>query len=186
MSETSTKPYLIRALHEWCTDNGYTPFLTVTVDARTVVPREHIKDGEIVLNVGSLATYKLELGNEFVEFQARFGGVARQISVPIDAVTAIYARETGQGMAFEATPMSDVPTSPARDAPPAQAPESSEGNGGKRVGLASVPSAVPAAVPAAEAADDAGVAETPPDPDGPETPPPAPPERGRPTLKIIK
>ena len=179
MSETSTKPYLIRALHEWCTDNGYTPFLTVTVDARTVVPREHIKDGEIVLNVGSLATYKLELGNEFVEFQARFGGVARQISVPIDAITAIYARETGQGMAFEATPASDIPAAPPRDAAPVPpAPESGDANGGRRLGLAPVPSAEPA-----------GVADTPPEPDGPEgpdTPPPTPPERGRPQLKVIK
>lgn len=175
MSETSTKPYLIRALHEWCTDNGYTPFLTVTVDARTVVPREHIKDGEIVLNVGSLATYKLELGNEFVEFQARFGGVARQISVPIDAITAIYARETGQGMAFEATPMSDIPAAPAREPAPVPAPDSGDTAAGRRLGLAPVPAAEPA-----------GVAETPPDPDGPDTPPPAPPERGRPQLKVIK
>jgi stringent starvation protein B len=174
MSETSTKPYLIRALHEWCTDNGYTPFLTVTVDARTVVPREHIKDGEIVLNVGSLATYKLELGNEFVEFQARFGGVARQISVPIDAITAIYARETGQGMAFEATPMADESDTPARDAAPVSSVESSE-PAGKRFGLSAVPSS-----------ESTGVAETPPDPDGPETPPPSPPERGRPQLKVIK
>jgi len=176
MSETSTKPYLIRALHEWCTDNGYTPFLTVTVDARTVVPREHIKDGEIVLNVGSLATYKLELGNEFVEFQARFGGVARQISVPIDAITAIYARETGQGMAFEATPMANESDTPAPDAAPvASVPDSSDAGAGKRFGLAAVPSS-----------ESAGVAETPPDPDGPETPPPSPPERGRPQLKVIK
>ena len=179
MSETSTKPYLIRALHEWCTDNGYTPFLTVTVDARTVVPREHIKDGEIVLNVGSLATYKLELGNEFVEFQARFGGVARQISVPIDAITAIYARETGQGMAFEATPPSDLQATPPRDAAPvAHGPESGEAQGGRRLGLAPVPSS-----------DASGVADTPPEPDGPDgpdTPPPTPPERGRPQLKVIK
>lgn len=174
MSETSTKPYLIRALHEWCTDNGYTPFLTVTVDARTVVPREHIKDGEIVLNVGSLATYKLELGNEFVEFQARFGGVARQISVPIDAITAIYARETGQGMAFEATPMADESDTPVRDAAPVSSVEHSE-PAGKRFGLSAVPSS-----------ESTGVAETPPDPDGPETPPPSPPERGRPQLKVIK
>lgn len=98
---SSTKPYLIRALHEWCSDNGYTPYLAVAVDENTVVPREHVKAGEIVLNVSVLATGKLSLGNEWIEFQARFGGVARQISIPVGQVTAIYARETGQGMAFE-------------------------------------------------------------------------------------
>lgn len=101
MSELSTKPYLIRALHEWCTDSGYTPHLSVVVDERCLVPPEHVKDGQIVLNIGSLATHKLELGNEYIEFQARFGGVARQISVPVYAVAAIFARETGNGMAFE-------------------------------------------------------------------------------------
>nr|WP_253206944.1 ClpXP protease specificity-enhancing factor [Verticiella sp. GG226] len=88
-------------MHEWCTDNGYTPYLSVAVDEHTVVPREHVRDGMITLNVGTLATHKLQLGNDYVEFQARFGGVSRQISVPITAVRAIYARETGQGMAFE-------------------------------------------------------------------------------------
>jgi len=104
VTETSTKPYLIRALHEWCTDNGYTPYIAVAVDERTVVPREHVQDGQITLNVGTLATNKLVMGNDYIEFQARFGGVSRQISVPVNAVRAIYARETGQGMAFEATP----------------------------------------------------------------------------------
>jgi stringent starvation protein B len=93
---------MIRALHEWCTDNGYTPYLAVTVDAQTVVPREHVRDGQIVLNVSPLATHKLSLGNEYIEFQARFSGATRQISVPVKAVRAIYARESGQGMAFDA------------------------------------------------------------------------------------
>lgn len=101
MPESSTKPYLIRALHEWCTDNGYTPHIVVTVDANTVVPRAHIHDGQITLNVGTLATNRLVLGNEYIEFQARFSGVTEHIFVPVAAVSAIYARETGAGMGFE-------------------------------------------------------------------------------------
>lgn len=101
MSESSTKPYLIRALHEWCTDNGYTPHIVVTVDQNTVVPRAHIHDGQITLNVGWLATNGLVLGNDYIEFQARFGGVTEHIYVPVAAVSAIYARETGAGMGFE-------------------------------------------------------------------------------------
>ena len=101
MPESSTKPYLIRALHEWCTDNGYTPHVVVTVDANTVVPPAHIHDGQITLNIGTLATNQLILGNEFIEFQARFSGVTEHIFVPIAAVSAIYARETGAGMGFE-------------------------------------------------------------------------------------
>ena len=102
MSQTSTRPYLIRAIHEWCSDNGFRPFLAVAVDAGTVVPREFVRDGEIVLNVSIDATNRLQLGNELIEFEARFGGVARQISVPVENVTAIYAAENGQGMSFEA------------------------------------------------------------------------------------
>jgi len=101
MAETSTKPYMIRALYEWCCDNGYTPYLAVVVDAQTIVPRQHVKGGEIVLNVSSMATSRLTLGNERVEFQARFSGVAQQLSIPIGNISAIYARETGHGMAFE-------------------------------------------------------------------------------------
>lgn len=101
MQESSTKPYLLRALHEWCTDNGYTPHIVVTVDENTVVPRAHIQDGQITLNVGLLATNGLTLGNEYIEFQARFGGVTEHIFVPVAAVSAIYARETGAGMGFE-------------------------------------------------------------------------------------
>lgn len=101
MSESSTKPYLIRALHEWCTDNGYTPHIVVTVDQNTAVPPAHIHDGQITLNVGWLATNGLVLGNDYIEFQARFGGVTEHIFVPVAAVSAIYARETGAGMGFE-------------------------------------------------------------------------------------
>lgn len=101
MTEVSTKPYLIRAIHEWCVDNGFTPYLAVAVNEHTQVPREFVKAGEIVLNTSPLATNKLQLGNEWVQFEARFGGVAREIFVPIEQVSAIYAKENGHGMAFE-------------------------------------------------------------------------------------
>jgi stringent starvation protein B len=97
---TSTRPYLIRAIHEWCTDNGLTPYLAVKVDRSVQVPREFVNDGEIVLNVGYDATGNLQLGNEYIEFKARFGGKPRDIMVPVERVQAIYARESGQGMSF--------------------------------------------------------------------------------------
>ena len=99
----STKPYLIRAIHEWCADQGFTPYLAVKVDATTRVPREFVKDGEIVLNVGLEATHQLLMGNEEITFQARFGGKAFPVVVPIERVAAIYASENGEGMAFEVT-----------------------------------------------------------------------------------
>jgi stringent starvation protein B len=109
MADISTKPYLVRALFEWCNDSGYTPYVTVLVAGDVHVPAEYVKDGEIVLNVSPLATNRLSIGNDFLEFQARFGGVARDVRVPIDFIRAIYARETGQGMAFEApSPRSDA------------------------------------------------------------------------------
>ncbi|WP_313951597.1 ClpXP protease specificity-enhancing factor [Accumulibacter sp.] len=101
MDLPSTKPYLIRAIHQWCTDNNFTPYLAVSVDARTRVPMEHVRDGKIVLNVGYEATGRLEIGNEVITFQARFGGVARDLSIPIGNVSGIYARENGAGMTFE-------------------------------------------------------------------------------------
>lgn len=99
---SSTRPYLIRALHDWCTDNGFTPYIAVFVDASVRVPMEYVKNNEIVLNVGFEATTGMKLGNEYVEFKARFGGTSRDIIVPVDHVIAIYARENGQGMAFPA------------------------------------------------------------------------------------
>lgn len=99
-TSTSTRPYLIRALHEWCIDNGFTPLITVHVDANTQVPKEHVKGKEIVLNLSFDATNGLKLGNDYIEFKARFSGVARDIIVPVDRVMAIYARENSQGMAF--------------------------------------------------------------------------------------
>lgn len=97
---SSTRPYLVRALHDWCTDNGFTPYIAVYVDRSVQVPMEYVKNNEIVLNVSFDATSGLKLGNEYVEFRARFGGTARDIVVPTDHVIAIYARENGQGMAF--------------------------------------------------------------------------------------
>ena len=96
----STRPYLIRALYEWCTDNGLTPYVAVRVDDTVRVPREYVKDGEIVLNISMDATSALKLGNDYIEFKARFAGVARDIMIPLGRVMAIYARENGQGMAF--------------------------------------------------------------------------------------
>ncbi|MEY2620698.1 MAG: hypothetical protein RIT26_518 [Pseudomonadota bacterium] len=124
----STRPYLIRALFEWCTDSGYTPYLAVLADEKVQVPREFVKNGEIVLNIHPDATSGLELGNEWIEFKARFNGVARDIMVPVDHVLAIYARENGQGMAFP-TPLPPVggPTDQPDDGdpkPPSPSPQS--------------------------------------------------------------
>jgi stringent starvation protein B len=100
MQEISTKPYLLRALYEWCTDNGYTPHIAVRVDTQTRVPRQFVRDNEIVLNISFEATSQLQMGNEWIEFSARFSGKSHKIEVPIANVLAIYARENGQGMAF--------------------------------------------------------------------------------------
>jgi stringent starvation protein B len=97
----STKPYLIRAIYEWCADQGFTPYLAAQVDERTRVPSGYVRDGQIVLNIGADATHQLVMDNEQITFQARFNGVAHHIVVPVDNVAAIYARENGQGMAFE-------------------------------------------------------------------------------------
>ena len=117
---TSTRPYLIRALHEWCTDNGFTPYIAVHVDAAVQVPMEYVKNSEIVLNVGFEATSGMKLGNDHIEFKARFGGSSRTIQVPVDHVIAIYARENGQGMAFP------MPT----DSPAAAGPEAASAEPG--------------------------------------------------------
>ncbi|MFC7459783.1 ClpXP protease specificity-enhancing factor [Hydrogenophaga defluvii] len=122
-STPSTRPYLIRALHEWCTDNGFAPYLAVQVDGSVQVPREFVKNNEIVLNVSFDATSGLKLGNDYVEFKARFGGTARDIIVPITHVVAIYARENGQGMAFPPPPTAATSATlagaPAAEAAPA-------------------------------------------------------------------
>lgn len=127
MELPSTKPYLLRAIWEWCADNGFTPYIAVVVDERTRVPREFVRDGQIVLNIGSEATGKLQMGNDYIDFQARFGGVARELSVPIEQVAAIYARENGAGMAFDVdakvSVVAEEEAEPASEAASGQAPE---------------------------------------------------------------
>ncbi len=121
MADISTKPYLIRAIHEWCADSGLTPYIAVLADTGVNVPQEFVKNGEIVLNISPLATNRLKLGNELIEFQARFGGVAREVVVPIEKVIAVYARESGQGMAFDV----------ARNLPPSSESESTDAGAAK-------------------------------------------------------
>ncbi|MFT3817084.1 MAG: ClpXP protease specificity-enhancing factor [Rubrivivax sp.] len=161
---SSTRPYLLRALHDWCTDNGFTPYVAVHVDASVQVPMEYVKNSEIVLNVSFEATSGLKLGNDFIEFRARFGGVPRDIVVPVDHVVAIYARENGQGMAFP------VPAGPA-------------GAGAQGEGSEGAPTS--AAAPAA--ARGLRLATVEPEA-GDEPPPPDPQPSGpqRPSLKRIK
>ncbi len=97
----STKPYMVRAIHEWCTDNGFTPHLLVVVSSQTRVPMAYVKEGEIVLNLNYSATKDLHIDNDAISFSARFGGVSQNLYVPMDDVRGIFARENGQGMFFE-------------------------------------------------------------------------------------
>lgn len=101
---SSTKPYLIRALHQWCTDNGHTPYLVVHVDGNTTVPMPFVKDGEIVLNTSYGATKGLQIENDWISFSARFGGVSHDLWIPVSNVLSIFSRETGEGMGFELEP----------------------------------------------------------------------------------
>ena len=169
IDSTSTRPYLIRALYEWCTDNGLTPYVAVSVDNSVQVPREYVKNNEIVLNISFDATSSLKLGNDFIEFKARFAGSSRDIMVPIVRVIAIYARENGQGMAF---PMGVQPhQDEAPSAPTALAV----------VGVsASAPSTNPA--PLQSASDNRVVQLVPTD----DQEPPKPPSGPRPSLKRVK
>ena len=166
LESTSTRPYLIRALHEWCTDSGLTPYIAVLADDTVQVPREYVQNGEIVLNVSFDATSSLKLGNDLIEFKARFAGIPRDIMVPIDRVIAIYARENGQGMAFPV-----AVALPAADQPVDDAGSHGEGApiAGARTGMQLVPAS------SADAADE-GPAPT-------DTPPS---QRKRPALKVIK
>lgn len=111
MSELSTKPYLIRAIYEWCADSGLTPYLAVRVDGQTRVPMSYVKDGEIVLNLGMDAVRNLQMGNEEITCGGRFGGVPQQLIVPIAAVIGIFAKETGQGLVFEGQESAPTPPS---------------------------------------------------------------------------
>ncbi|MGE5468687.1 MAG: ClpXP protease specificity-enhancing factor [Ignavibacteria bacterium] len=114
----STKPYLVRAIYEWCIDQGFVPYLTVAVDERTRVPREHVRDGQITLNIGPEASHQLMMGNEEITFQARFNGAAFAVSVPVNAVAAIFARENGMGMSFEVGPAGLAAEEPALPSEP--------------------------------------------------------------------
>lgn len=115
------RPYLLRALYQWMTDNGQTPHLVVDATLRGVaVPEEHVEEGRIVLNVSYSATQQLEMGNEEIVFQARFGGTPRRLRVPVAAVLGIYARESGEGLVFPAEEYALVPPSSGPDEPPEQ------------------------------------------------------------------
>lgn len=119
MAEISTKPYLIRALYEWCVDSGFTPQLLVAVDDKTRVPAGFVKDGQIVLNISAGATRNLTIDNDWIQFSARFGGVSHEIAVPIERVAAIFARENGQGLHFEPVETGSLATAPSPgDEPP--------------------------------------------------------------------
>lgn len=115
MRTLSTKPYLIRAIYEWCAESGMTPFLSVRVDANTKVPEECVKNGEITLNVSADAARNLTLGNERIQFSARFGGVSREISIPVVTVAAIFAKENGQGLFFPPEEIADGAGAAATD-----------------------------------------------------------------------
>jgi stringent starvation protein B len=170
---SSTRPYLIRALHDWCTDNGFTPYVAVFVDRTVQVPVEYVKNSEIVLNIGFEATSGLRLGNDTIEFKARFGGVARDIVVPVDHVVAIYARENGQGMAFPA-PHAD---GGEQQATPIEArPDTVRG---LRLASSDDAPAAPTIVPRSQANEPNAAGEP-----APPDPPAAP--SGRPSLKRVK
>ncbi|MGE0331563.1 MAG: ClpXP protease specificity-enhancing factor [Ramlibacter sp.] len=176
LESTSTRPYLIRALYDWCTDNGFTPYVAVLVDESVQVPREYVKNGEIVLNISFDATSSLKLGNEFIEFKARFAGSAREIMVPVNRVIAIYARENGQGMAFPipvpatGAPAESAKPSPLASVPAVPAPGAAGADGEPRVVQLVTPEP-----PADAGAGTSGQPE-----------PPRPPQGPRPTLKRIK
>jgi len=163
MPDISTKPYLLRAIYEWCTDSGFTPYLAVKVDAATTVPMEYVRKGEIILNISYGATSSLKMDNDAIHFRARFAGVSREIYVPVQNVLAIYANENGQGMAFDvSTTAAEMPEADASPPAPATAPA-----------LSAVPDSSPDVAPEAPSAPDNGGDE--------------PPKKGgRPTLTRIK
>ena len=165
----STRPYLIRALYEWCTDNGFTPYLAVSVNESVQVPLEFVQNGEIVLNIGLDATSSLKLGNDFIEFKARFSGTAREIMVPVEQVMAIYARENGQGMSFPLLPPRSPTAKVSKTAPHEAAAQTPVQTNGKAVQLARVQTAGAKADHSDEP-----------------TPPKPPPSAGRPALKRVK
>ncbi len=100
-ADIGTKPYLMRAIYEWCVDCGYTPYLSVSVTDGCRVPMEYVKNNEIVLNVSPSATRNLKIDNDRLHFSARFNGVSREVSVPISSVAGIFARENSEGLLFK-------------------------------------------------------------------------------------
>ena len=125
MSEQSAKPYLVRAICEWCADNGLTPYLAVRVNPQTRVPAAFVKNGEIVLNVSATATRKLTIDNQWIQFTARFNGVSQEVAVPMATVAGIFAKETGYGFAFTVT--QDPVASLAAETAPENAIENGDG-----------------------------------------------------------
>jgi stringent starvation protein B len=115
-------------MHEWCSDSGFTPYVSVHVDAETRVPAEFVKNGEIVLNIGHDATHRLTIGNERIQFAGRFNGVSRECSIPIEAVTGIFAKENGQGLFF---PRGGAPEAASAQPTPETTPPATSPNGGK-------------------------------------------------------
>jgi stringent starvation protein B len=187
-STSSTRPYLLRALYEWCTDNGYTPYIAAYVDETVQVPMEHVKNNEIVLNISMDATSALKLGNEFIEFKARFSGSARQIMVPIDRVIAIYARENGQGMAFPvpqgvpsrgevADPEVKIASIGKKTLPIVDEPLADTSTSSRDTNMGTAARVMQLVTAASDAPPEA-------DPDAP--PPPASPSPSRPALKRVK
>ena len=162
---------MLRAIYEWCTDSGYTPYLAVKVDSRTTVPMEYVKKGEIVLNISFGATSGLKMDNDCIRFHARFGGVSREIYVPVDNVMAIYANENGQGMAFEPQLGSFDPSAGPTDSPPS----------GSDTAVAASPASAPA--PALSSVPSSQAEARPAPSDGNDEPPK---KGGRPTLTRIK
>ena len=128
---SSNRPYLLRAIYDWVTDNGLTPYILVDAMREGVdVPPQAVKDGQIVLNIAMQAVVDLELGNDRISFKARFSGISRDVFVPVAAVLAIYAQENGQGMMF---PEDADPTPPDDDGEPEAVPDQRDGaEGGKK------------------------------------------------------
>lgn len=121
VSMTSSQPYLIRGIYDWVIDNGFTPYLLVNAENDyATIPRDFVEDGKIVLNINPSAISDLQLGNDYIMFNARFSGKAMEVSVPVVAVLAIYARENGQGMMFDENNSSLPPTPPEGGTPPNQ------------------------------------------------------------------
>jgi stringent starvation protein B len=117
VTELSTKPFLIRAIYDWCVECGFTPYLAVRVDEQTQVPVSYVKDGEIVLNLSLEAVHNLQLGNERITCAGRFGGVPHNLIVPVPAVIGIFAKENGQGLVFHGKESMPTPPPPDGNSP---------------------------------------------------------------------